>query len=209
MLARVWFEETKLDYPQKLVAMQRVFSLIAPGHRNHIRTRAWLAKYRPCFHERPPFFQGIATTIGPFGRIASDMSKSRFGNLTREMRRLAAPIAERAPEAMNGHARRLHPAQEHMQRHARKRLIGALAGKNEFARSNRRERFKDRQNPGRERHAMLAPGLHASGGNRPDLALKIEFNPSGAKHLPRARRSQNREFECQRRSRPRARASGR
>ena len=46
---------------------------------------------------------------------------------------------------------------------------------------------------------MLAPGLHASGGNDPHFALKIEFSPTRAKHFARARRRQDQEFQGQRR----------
>jgi hypothetical protein len=100
---------------------------------------------------------------------------------------------------MNRHAHRLHPAQEHFHCHARKRLIGALAGKDDFLRSAICGFIKYRQSPARERHAMFAPSLHANCGNRPDFRNHFHFSPSRAEYFARASRRQDQEFEGHRR----------
>ena len=46
---------------------------------------------------------------------------------------------------------------------------------------------------------MFAPGLHASGGNRPDFRDHVHFSPSRAKYFARASRRQDQKFQGHRR----------
>jgi hypothetical protein len=114
------------------------------------------------------------------GFVADDMRKRGFRNLARKMRLVAGPVAESRAETVNRHGVLIHPAQEHFHRHDGKRPSGALARKDKFARPRLGQLFEDGEGAVGKRNAMLARGLHALGGNRPD------FLPQGRFRLSRA-----------------------
>jgi hypothetical protein len=56
---------------------------------------------RPCLHERPALFEGIASPIGLLGFVADHMGKRCFGDFSREVRLIAGPIPKGASETVN------------------------------------------------------------------------------------------------------------
>jgi hypothetical protein len=60
-----------------------------------------LAMVCPSLHQRAPLFERIATAIGALSLVAGDMRKRCLGYFARERRDLAAPVTERASEAVH------------------------------------------------------------------------------------------------------------
>ena len=88
---------------------------------------------RPC-RSAGPFFQRVAAPVGLLGFVSDDMGVRRLGDFARKMRFVASPIAESRTETVNRHRLLIHPVQKHFHRHDGKRLTGALAQKDKFAR---------------------------------------------------------------------------
>jgi hypothetical protein len=53
---------------------------------------------RPCIHELASHLKRIAAAVGGLGLIIEHVRKRCLGNLARELRVIAAPVAERASD---------------------------------------------------------------------------------------------------------------
>jgi hypothetical protein len=73
---------------------------------------------------------------------------------------------------------RLDPPQQHFERHAGKRAAGPSAGENMVAGPAGFQVPQDGECAVGKGNAMLARGLCAGGRDRPDLSLKVEFDPT-------------------------------
>lgn len=60
------------------------------------------APTRPRFHQLSPLFKQVASPIGRLHLVGDDVSKRRFGDLTREGRLFGGPIPEGRAEAVRG-----------------------------------------------------------------------------------------------------------
>ena len=150
---------------------------------------------RPCVHKLPPSLQRIRSPVGLFGLVADDMRKGVLGELAREMRLVAGPIAEGAAEAVNRRILNPHATKQHFQRHRRKRSVGALAGENEVGDLRLVDPPQDRERGLAERNSMLARSLRALRRDGPDLGVNVDFFPTCAKNLAGPRRRKDGEFQ--------------
>ena len=95
------------------------------------------------------------------------MGKGGFCHFSGECGALAGPIAERASEAVHGGVN-LRAAQDHFQRHHRKRPVRLASWKNEFGSLPGLHGLKDLNRAVGKRNTVFATALHSRGGHRPD-----------------------------------------
>ncbi len=112
---------------------------------------------------------------------------------------VARPIAERAAEAVR-RIGRADAAQQHFERHARKRAAGPLARKHIVAHAASFHLPQDGEGAIGKGNAMLARSLCPGRGDCPDFPLKVHFIPTRRQCLTGSRRSQNAKFKGARRS---------
>jgi len=75
-----------------------------PQRRDVVGSLSRLTPLRPRLHQRPALLQSIAASICLFRCIAYDMRERSLRDLAREVRLIARPIPEGAPEPMNRRA---------------------------------------------------------------------------------------------------------
>src|ERR1700733_833168 len=98
---RMWDQVGPMASPS--TAYPRAFCCLrSSAQRPHVVVRlSRLTVSRPCLHERSALLQSIRAPVSLLGLVADHMSERGFGDLSREVRLIAGPIAKGAPESVN------------------------------------------------------------------------------------------------------------
>ena len=131
------------------------------------------------------------------------MGQGHFRNIPREVRHLAGPVAEARTEPMRdvvspGAANPVaHAAHQLQQGHVRQRA--PVASAREHVAIDAWQGRENLQRRIRQRHPVLAVGLHPRRRNGPGRALQVDLRPLRLQDLPGAAGCQDEELEGERR----------
>ena len=78
----------------------------------------------PCGHQLPPLFEQISTSVGCLGLVLDRMCEGGLASLTRKIRALRRPVAERRTETVNGQVVSAHRGEHTKHRPVRERPAG-------------------------------------------------------------------------------------
>ena len=139
----------------------------------------------PRVHQVAMLLDEIRPAIGGLGLISHGVRQGRFADCAREMRPLLRPVAKRGTEPMCCDVPSTHPAQRHQEHHVRQRPRGTTAWKNlGSAIGEPRRLLQNLDAAWRQRHAMLAPGLHPGAGHRLGSGQHSRHRHSPARRAP-------------------------
>ena len=127
------------------------------------------------------------------------MGKGELAHLARRVGALRRPVPERRPEPVR-HGVDLQLVQQVGHVGVGQRAAGGRGEDGAGAGRQPPRLVEDGKRARRERHAVLAPGLHASGGDRPHRALAVELLPARVADLARARGGEHQELEREHRA---------
>ena len=158
----------------------------------------------PSLQQRAPFLSEAGPVVRAAHPVPFVVGQARFNHIGPARSGLVGPSAERCPaEPVNGGSvTQAQPPEGGQHRHVRQGSLRVQRRREDHVRPDLQRLLGAQQVHRllRQVDNVFFVGLHAPTRNDPGCGVEVEFVPGGTEYLRRARRGQQRQFKCPRRS---------